>query len=109
MEPELETITIGVDIGNLPFFLIHGENDSGDVVVKKELLRTEMDSYFSEIFPCIVGFLFNHDNESTVRFWKRKLESYNHVVTLMTNDFINEHGHDVDAKGICKALRRTVS
>jgi transposase len=109
--PTFDATVVGIDVSHLPLFQVYGENDQGRVSVQSHFSREELTAYFGKLSPCVVGIAFDEACASTARFWKKKLEALKHTVILMAMDFVRTHGHvqgAVDAKAICKAVKRTV-
>jgi transposase len=45
---------IGVDLAK-NVFQLHGVNRQGEIVVKKQLRRTQMLDWFGKLAPCLIG------------------------------------------------------
>jgi transposase len=50
----MKVTTIGVDLAK-SVFQVHGTDERGHVVVRKQLRREQVASYFANLPPCLVG------------------------------------------------------
>jgi len=50
----MKITTIGIDLAK-NIFQIHGVDERGKVMVRKQLKRAEMSPYFANLPPCLVG------------------------------------------------------
>ena len=46
--------TIGLDLAKR-IFQVHGIDDQGQLIVQKQLQRSEMIAWFSKLAPCLIG------------------------------------------------------
>jgi transposase len=46
--------TIGLDLAKR-VFQVHGIDDQGQLIVQKQLQRSEMIAWFSKLAPCLIG------------------------------------------------------
>ena len=70
----MKITTIGIDLAKI-VFQIHGVDDRGKVVVRKQLKRAEVSSYFANLDPCLIGM----EACGSAHHWARKLEGYGHT------------------------------
>ncbi len=49
-----EVSVIGLDLAK-NIFQIHGINESGEIVIRKQLKRHQMQSYFARLPACLIG------------------------------------------------------
>jgi len=102
----MKITTIGIDLAKA-VFQIHGVNEHGKVVVRRQLKRTEMSSYFANLEPCLIGM----EACGSAHYWARKLEGYGHTVKLMAPQFVKPYvktnkNDMADAEAICEAVGR---
>ena len=102
----MKVTTIGIDLAKA-VFQIHGVDDRGKVVVRKQLKRTDMATYFANLEPCLIGM----EACGSAHYWARKLESYGHTVKLMAPQFVKPYvktnkNDMADAEAICEAVSR---
>lgn len=102
----MKITTIGIDLAKA-VFQIHGVNEHGKVVVRKQLKRAEMFSYFANLEPCLIGM----EACGSAHYWARKLEGYGHAVKLMAPQFVKPYvktnkNDMADAEAICEAVGR---
>jgi transposase len=98
--------TIGIDLAK-SVFQVHGVDEQGKVVLKKQLKRTQMLPFFANLPPCLIGM----EACGGAHFWARKLEQLGHTVKLMAPQFVKPYvktnKHDAaDAEAICEAVSR---
>jgi transposase len=97
---------IGLDLAK-QVFQIHAVDERGEVVVRKQLSRGQMASYFAKLPPCLVGM----EACGGAHFWFRKLSEHGHTVKLMAPAFVkpylksNKNDRN-DAEAICEAVQR---
>jgi len=102
----MKITTIGIDLAKA-VFQIHGVDERGKVVVRKQLKRTDMATYFANLEPCLIGM----EACGSAHYWARKLESYGHTVKLMAPQFVKPYvktnkNDMADAEAICEAVSR---
>lgn len=98
--------TIGLDLAK-SVFQVHGADEQGKVVLKKQLKRSQMLPFFANLPPCLIGM----EACGGAHFWARKLEPLGHTVKLMAPQFVKPYvktnKHDAaDAEAICEAVSR---
>ena len=102
----MKITTIGIDLAK-NVFQIHGVNEHGKAAVRKQLKRTDMAKYFSNLEPCLIGM----EACGSAHHWARKLEGYGHTVKLMAPQFVKPYvktnkNDMADAEAICEAVGR---
>jgi len=102
----MKITTIGIDLAK-EVFQIHGVNEHGKVVLRKQLLRSKMAEFFANLEPCLIGL----EACGSSHHWARKLGSFGHTVKLMSPQFVKPYvktnKHDMaDAEAICEAVTR---
>jgi len=99
-------MTIGVDIAK-SVFQVHGVDASGEVVIRRQLKRRYVSSFFQKLPPCMVGI----EACATAHHWSRELSALGHEVRLMppayVKPYVKRHKNDAaDAEAICEAVTR---
>lgn len=97
---------IGVDLAK-NVFQVHGVNRQGEMVVRKQLRRTQMLDWFGKRAPCLVGM----EACGSAHYWARELSKLGHDVRLMAPQFVKPYvkrgKNDAnDAEAICEAVSR---
>ena len=98
--------TIGLDIAK-NVFQVHGVDETGAVVVRKQLRRGRVLAYFAKLPPCLVGM----EACATSHHWSRELQALGHDVRLMPANYVKAYvkrnkNDAADAEAICEAVRR---
>jgi transposase len=101
-----EISTIGLDLAKT-VFQVHGVDDEGIVVEKKQVKRQAMLDYFAKLKPCLIGM----EACATAHYWGRKLSSLGHEVKLIPPSYVKPYvrrgkNDAVDAAAICEAVTR---
>lgn len=102
----MKITTIGIDLAK-NVFQIHGVDEQGKAVLKKQLKREQMAPYFANLEPCLIGM----EACGSSHFWARKLQSFGHTVKQMAPQFVKPYvktnkNDAADAEAICEAVRR---
>ena len=98
--------TIGIDLAK-NVFQVHGANEKGKAVLKKQLKRTQMLPFFANLAPCRIGM----EACGSAHYWARKLQALGHTVQLIApqyvKPFVKRNKNDAaDAEAICEAMTR---
>jgi transposase len=98
--------TIGLDIAK-HVFQVHGIDDSGAVVVRRRLRRSDILTFFARLEPTLVGM----EACATSHYWARELQQLGHEVRLMPAQYVKAYvkrqkNDAADAEAICEAVRR---
>jgi transposase len=98
--------TIGLDIAK-SVFQVHGVDAEGKVVIRRQLKRRYVLTFFQKISPCLVGI----EACATSHHWSRELQALGHTVRLMppayVKPYIKRQKNDAaDAEAICEAVTR---
>jgi len=98
--------TIGLDIAK-NVFQVHGVDDAGGVVVRRQVRRRQLLPFFSKISPCLIGI----EACATAHHWARELRKLGHDVRLMparyVKPYVKRNKNDAaDAEAICEAVTR---
>lgn len=102
----MQITTIGLDIAK-NVFQVHGIDGDEQVVVRKQLRRSQVIGFFQDLPPCLVGL----EACATSHYWARELARMGHDVRLMpakdVKAYIKRNKNDAaDAAAICEAVRR---
>jgi transposase len=106
-EPSMGDITtIGLDLAK-SVFQVHAVDEAGNVMMRKQLRRSQVLAFFAGIPPCLVGL----EACATAHHWARELIALGHEARLMPPNYVKAYvkrnKHDVaDAEAICEAVRR---
>lgn len=98
--------TIGLDIAK-SVFQVHGVDAAGQVVIRRQLKRRFVLSFFAKLPPCLVGI----EACASSHYWSRELQALGHTVRLMppayVKPYVKRHKNDTtDAEAICEAVTR---
>jgi transposase len=102
----MNVTTIGIDLAK-DFLQIHGVNQYGKAVVRKQLKRAQVAHYFANLPACLIGM----EACGSAHFWARKLTALGHTVKLMAPQFVKPYvktnkNDASDAEAICEAVSR---
>ena len=100
------TTTVGLDIAK-SVFQVHGVDADGNVVVRRQLKRRYVLTFFQKLPPCLVGI----EACASSHYWSRELQALGHTVRLMppayVKPYVKRHKNDAaDAEAICEAVTR---
>jgi transposase len=103
----MQTITtIGLDIAK-SVFQVHGVDAGGQVIVRRQLKRRHVLTFFERLPPCLVGI----EACASSHHWSRELQALGHTVRLMppayVKPYVKRQKNDMaDAEAICEAVAR---
>ena len=102
----MKIATVGLDLAK-SVFQIHGVDVRGKAVLRKQLKRSEMATFFANLPPCLIGM----EACSSAHHWARKLVALGHEVRLMAPQFVKPYvktnkNDAADAEAICAAVAR---
>lgn len=102
----MNVTTVGIDLAK-NVFQIHGINESGHAVLKKQLKRNHMAEFFINLPPSLIGM----EACGSAHHWARKLQSMGHTVRLMAPQYVKPYvktnkNDAADAEAICEAVAR---
>src|ERR1700729_4259398 len=106
-ERAMQTITtIGLDIAK-SVFQVHGVDAGGQVIVRRQLKRRYVLTFFQKLSPCLVGI----EACASAHHWSRELQALGHTVRLMppayVKPYVKRQKNDAtDAEAICEAVTR---
>lgn len=98
--------TIGLDIAK-SVFQVHGVDAAGQMMVRRQLKRRYVLTFFQKLPPCLVGI----EACASSHYWSRELKALGHTVRLMppayVKPYVKRQKNDAtDAEAICEAVRR---
>src|SRR5258705_10285256 len=98
--------TIGLDIAK-SVFQVHGVDAAGQVVIRRQLKRRQVLTFFERLPPCLVGI----EACASSHHWSRELQRLGHTVRLMppayVKPYVKRQKNDMaDAEAICEAVTR---
>ena len=101
-----DVTTIGLDIAK-SVFQVHGVNAAGEVVIRRQLRRRQVLSFFKKLPPCVVGI----EACATSHYWAREIVALGHDVRLMPAKYVKAYvkrnkNDAADAEAICEAVTR---
>jgi len=102
----MKVTTVGIDLAK-QVFQIHGVDDHGKAVIKKQLKRAQLTEFFVNLSPCLVGM----EACGSAHHWARKLQDMGHTVRLMAPQYVKPYvktnkNDAADAEAICEAVTR---
>ena len=103
----MQTVTtIGLDIAK-SVFQVHGVDAAGQVVIRRQLKRRYVLTFFEKLPPCLVGI----EACASSHHWSRELQALGHTVRLMppayVKPYVKRQKNDAtDAEAICEAVSR---
>jgi transposase len=103
----MQTITtIGLDIAK-SVFQVHGIDAGGQLVIRRQLKRRYVLTFFEKLPPCLVGI----EACASSHHWSRELQALGHTVRLMPPAYVKPYvkrqkNDSTDAEAICEAVGR---
>jgi transposase len=103
----MQTITtIGLDIAK-SVFQVHGVDADGQIIIRRQLKRRTVLTFFQKLPPCLVGI----EACASSHHWSRELKALGHTVRLMppayVKPYVKRQKNDAaDAEAICEAVTR---
>jgi len=102
----MKLTTVGIDLAK-NVFQIHGIDEHGKAVLRKQLKREQMAAFFVNLPPCLIGM----EACGSAHHWARKLQTMGHTVRLMAPQFVKPYvksnkNDAADAEAICEAVAR---
>ena len=98
--------TVGLDIAK-SVFQVHGVDAQGEVLIRRQLKRRYVLTFFQKLPPCLVGI----EACASSHYWSRELKALGHTVRLMppayVKPYVKRQKNDAaDAEAICEAVTR---
>jgi len=102
----MEITTIGIDLAK-NVFQVHGVDQRGKVILRKQLRREQMVEFFAKVPPCLVGM----EACGSAHHWARVLQGQGHTVRVIASQFVKPYvksnkNDAADAEAICEAVAR---
>jgi transposase len=102
----MKITTVGIDLAK-NVFQVHGVDERGKPVLRKQLRRGQIAEVFVNLPPCLIGM----EACASAHHWGRTLQRFGHTVRLMAPQFVKPYvktnKNDVaDAEAICEAVSR---
>lgn len=101
-----QVVTIGLDLAKA-VFQVHGVDGSGQVVVRRQIRRSQLLQFFARQPACLVGM----EACASSHHWARELTALGHEVKLMPAQYVKPYvkrgkNDAADAEAICEAVTR---
>jgi len=102
----MKITTIGIDLAK-NVLQVHGIDAHGKVVLRRQMSRSTMLTFFVKLEPCLIGM----EACGSAHYWARKLIAMGHTVKLMAPQFVKPYvktnkNDMADAEAICEAVTR---
>lgn len=102
----MKLTTIGLDLAKA-VFQVHGADERGRTVLKKQLKRAQVAAFFANLTPCKIGM----EACGSAHYWARKFMAMGHEAMLIppqyVKPFVKRNKNDAaDAEAICEAVTR---
>ena len=99
--------TIGIDLAK-NVFQVHGVDTSGKTILKKQLRRSQMATFFVKIEPCLIGM----EACASAHFWARKLLAMGPSVKLIAPRYVKPYvktnkSDSAETEAICEDVTRS--
>ena len=82
----MKVTTVAIDLAKT-VFQIHGVDEHGKTIVKKQIKRDQMAVFFVNLPPCLIGM----EACGSAHHWARKLTGMGHVVKLMAPQYVKPY------------------
>jgi len=101
-----QVVTIGLDLAK-SVFQVHGVDGAGEVVVRRQIRRSQLLQFFARQPACLVGM----EACASSHYWARELAALGHDVKLMPAQYVKPYvkrgkNDAADAEAICEAVTR---
>lgn len=102
----MKITTIGIDLAKA-VFQVHGVDERGKAVLRKQLKRSQVLPFFANLPVCLIGM----EACGGAHYWARQLQTFGHTVKLMAPQYVKPYvktnKNDIaDAEAICEAVGR---
>ena len=102
----MKVTRVGIDLAKT-VFQVHGIDEKGKTVLRKQLKRAHVLEFFANLARCVIGM----EACGGAHYWARKLSALGHEVKLMApqlvKPYVKSNKNDRnDAEAICEALGR---
>ncbi len=101
-----QVVTIGLDLAK-SVFQVHGVDAAGEVIVRRQIRRSQLLQFFARQPACLVGM----EACASSHHWARELIALGHEVKLMPAQYVKPYvkrgkNDAADAEAICEAVTR---
>jgi transposase len=101
-----QVVTIGLDLAK-SVFQVHGVDAAGEVVIRRQVRRSQLLPFFAKQPGCVVGM----EACASSHHWARELIALGHEVKLMPAQYVKPYvkrgkNDAADAEAICEAVAR---
>ena len=102
----MKITTVGINLAK-NVFQVHGVDERGKAVLRKQLRRAQVAVFFANLPPCVIGM----EACAGAHHWSRMLTRFGHTVRLMASQFVKPYvktnkNDAADAEAICEAVGR---
>ena len=102
----MKLTTVGIDLAK-SVFQVHGVDERGNTVLRKQLRRNQVLAFFARQERCLIGM----EACAGAHHWARELTAQGHEVRLMAPQFVKPYvkankTDAADAEAICEAVTR---
>lgn len=102
----MKAIMIGMDLAK-SVFQVHGVDGTGQVTIRRQLKRGQVETFFAKLAPSVVGI----EACGGAHHWGRVLQAMGHEVRLMPAAYVKPYvkrnkTDGRDAEAICEAMQR---
>jgi transposase len=102
----MKITTVGIDLAK-NVFQVHGIDEHGKAVLKKQFTRDQLATFFVNLPACLIGM----EARGSAHHWARKQQELGHTVRLMAPQFVKPYvktnkNDAADAEAICEAVGR---
>ena len=102
----MKITTVGIDLAK-NVFQVHGVNERGKTMLKKQLKREQIMLFFTNLPPCLIGM----EACGSAHYWANQLQRVGYIVKLMAPQFVKPYvktnkNDAADAEAICEAVTR---
>lgn len=102
----MKITTVGIDLAK-NVFQVHGVDERGKAVLKRQLRRQQVMQFFANLPPVVIGL----EACGSAHHWARTLTRLGHVVRLISPQFVKPYvktnkNDAADAEAICEAVSR---
>ena len=102
----MKLTTVGIDLAK-SVFQVHGVDERGDTVLRKQLRRNQVAAFFARQERCLIGM----EACAGAHYWARELVAQGHEVRLIApiyvKPFVKRNKNDAaDAEAIAEAASR---
>lgn len=100
----MKVTTAGIDLAK-NVFQVHGVDEHGKTVLRKQLKREQMALFFANLPMCLIGM----EACGSAHHWACKLQSLGHTMRLVAPQFVKPYvktnkNDAADAEAICEAV-----